>query len=155
MSLAAKFQARYSAKRVLQLTNPDLPASTATVDTDRLEAAADDAEAEFLALAGVTYDDDNARHVAAAVLGVEWRLMKAAAFKGDEVKQAWEDFKAACDRFALTGGGRDRIQPTSSSVLTPSDETTGARPDFDRGRWRDVVPTMPGGEDDDDDLRLY
>lgn len=152
MTLAAKFQARYSAARVLQLTNPDDPASTNSVDSDRLTAAAEDAEEEFKALAGVAYDDDNRRHVAAAVLGVEWRLLTYSGNgQGKVVQKAFDLFEAACLRLAKTGGGLDRILPDTDSVLLPTEQSADSRPDFDRRNWGDVVLGMPGGTDDEDE----
>lgn len=132
MSLSAKFQARYSASRVAALTNPDQPASTSTADTTRLDAASEDAAAEFLAVCGVAYDDTDTRHVAVAVLAVEWKLLAYQGQHTEVAEKAAEAFLAAAERYALTGGGRARQGPVTTSVLTPSSEVTGARPDMDR-----------------------
>lgn len=147
MTLVTNFQARYSSTRVLQLSNPD-DAAAVVIDTARLQAAADDIEfGEFPQICGVAYDDTDARHVAVAVLGVEWRLLRYQGVTAAGLTGARTEFAEAAERFALAGGGRDRITPKSSSNLRTNSESTTMAPDFARGNFCDVVPNLPQGGD--------
>ena len=148
MTLVTNFQARYSNARALQLTNPD-EANATLPDAARLQAAADDIQfGEFEQICGVAYDDTNPRHVAVAVLGVEWRLLKYQGLSaGSAVTAAFTTFNEAAERFAIAGGGRDRITPKSSSVLREIRESSTMAPDFARGNLDDVIPNLPQGGD--------
>lgn len=146
MALSTEVAARYSNVRLVALTNPDTPASTSTVDATRLAAACADAEAEFAAVCGAAYDGTNAKHVAVAVLAVEWKLLGYSGSQDVATKLAGEAFLAAAERFALTGGGRARILPQTSSQLTPSQEVPSGvevRPDFDRSNLSGATLRAP------------
>lgn len=147
MTLVTNFQARYSNARVLQLTNPD-DANATSFDAARLQAAADDIQfGEFEQICGVAYDDANPRHVAVAVLGVEWRLLRYQGVTAGGLTGARTEFTEAAERFSIAGGGRDRITPKSSSVLREIRESPSMAPDFARGNFDDVVPNLPQGGD--------
>jgi hypothetical protein len=134
VTLELAVTARVSNARLVQLTNPDNPQAT-TVDAARLSAAATDAQADMLRESGRTYDDTNAVHVSMGVLGVICRLKvimgEPAAFDSAECS-AWNTALAA-----LKSG---RIAPVTDSMLTPSTEQSGARPDADRATFDDAVP---------------
>ena len=66
MTLADETQSRYGASRLVELTNPNSPAST-TLDSTRLGLASTDAQARFQSRVGVAFDLANARHVDVAV----------------------------------------------------------------------------------------
>ncbi len=74
MTLRAEFEARFSVARVIQLTNPDVKASS--VDDARLDLAVKDAEAQFEDWVNAELDLGNPRHVAVAVSLVEVMLIE-------------------------------------------------------------------------------
>lgn len=148
MALTDEVITRYSNARLVQLTNPDAARGTTSVDTTRLAAAATDAAAEFALLAGTAYDGTDAGHVAAAVLGVIWKLETYAGPAGANTERSWAAFSEACERVARTEG-RNRVWPTGTGTLDPSTEVANSRPDQDRMRWDDVTPRLPGGYADD------
>jgi hypothetical protein len=65
MTLATVVTARVSAQRLVNLTNPDLPAPT-TLDSTRLAAACADAAAEFEVYTGDVFDEADARHISSS-----------------------------------------------------------------------------------------
>ena len=150
MALVDQVALRYSNARLVALTNPDQPGSTTTVDSARLAAAAADAEAEFRAVCGVAYDDTDARHVAVAVLAVEWKLLAYTGLHSEVSKTVEAAFLAAAERYALTGGGRHRVGPATSSPLQPSVQESGTRPDFDREHFQAIQLRPPRGRSTDD-----
>ena len=134
MALWDEVVTRYSADRLVKLTNPE-DATATSIDTNRSAAAVADAAAEFEVETGVAYDNTIARHVGAAVEGVVYYLMLRQGPMGSEGLTAQRD----AWRQKLTGvsrtTGRNRIMPSTTSVYTPSVvDTSGGvvRPDFDR-----------------------
>ena len=147
MSLVSQVQGRYSTAALLQLTNPDDTAAVA-YDATRLAYAATDVAAEFEVLAGVAYDDTDARHVAVCVEGVVAFLMWRVGTKGGEaLANAWR-------KRAETYGkvmGRDAILPGTNSLMQPT--VPGAngetvRPPFDDRVMQGVLLDPPSSPSD-------
>lgn len=149
MALSDRVTARVPNSVLVRLTNPGAPAGAAatSVDTTLLANAASDAEASFLQECGVAYDDTNAAHYYPAVLAVLWHLKSYSDLDAPTVEKAEQKFRDAARRYALAGGGRDRLLPKSTSTLVPSEPPTGVdiRPDSDRSRWEDLTTFLPGG----------
>jgi len=144
MALADEVIARLSNSLLVRLTNPDSTGNA--IDTDRLDAAVADVQAEFPASAGEEFDLANPAHVSMAVEGVEARLRYVSTGKDEK----WVAFLARLTSYA-DAGPRARVTPRTTSELTPSRERRGTetvRPDFDRGRFDDVAPAGPVVGDD-------
>lgn len=140
MTLYAKAVARFSSERLINLSNPDDPTASA-IDTDRLQAAADDAEAMFETVTGVDYDDDDVMHVAYAVAGVDLLLRLRA--QGKSVFND-PDFKAWKESLREIAGtqGRAAFAPLGTTAYEPSSPETG-RPPFDQRNWDDIRIRAP------------
>ena len=155
MALATHVQARYATDQLANLTNPNDRTAT-TVGTTYLGYAVTAAQSDFLTYAHLSYDDTNEEHVEIGCEGVVAHLHKygAVGAAAGISKELLDDFRARLRQLAL-GGPRARITPTSTSVLTPSPEQTDAgetvRPDFDRERFRDLIPSAPRLTDADDE----
>lgn len=130
MALSDEVVARYSAQRLLNLTNPDNPAATSNNATT-LAAACTDAAADFKILAGVVFDVTDARHVSVAVRGVIAYLYQ---YMDNAAKApAMADFHYRLKDLAKVTG-RDRLLPQTSSHLQPTvpgSDGRQARPAFD------------------------
>lgn len=148
MALEDEVKARYSNQLLVQWTNPQLSSAT-TIDETRLSKASRDVEGWFKIIAGVAYDNDDARHVSVAVDGVEARLKNIA---GLEVNSEWSNWKEDLGKLALVTG-RDRIPPTTSSTLDPTDERSGDAPWGDRNVFRRMIPNSPASDSRPDNTR--
>lgn len=145
MTLVTNTTARISNQRLVELTNPKDRAATG-VDAAILALAATDTEAEWQVHAGVLYDDTDAVHVAACVHGVIYYLLTYKGLFTDEWTQAETRWQTMLTNAARTLG-RNKISPTTNSVLVPSSEKIGnetVKPDFDRRNFGDYVPGPPG-----------
>lgn len=147
MALWDEVAARYSSRQLVALTNPDSQGQT-SVDTGRAAAAVADVEGDFLTYAKTAYDGTNKAHVAVGVSGVLAYLVARGGAAAGVATVTLKDFQ---ERLAML---RPRLLPTSESQLQPTDEFASrdtVRPDFDRGRFRHVIPDgpRPGGEDDE------
>jgi len=144
MTLATEVQARYPATRLVQLTNPGDESGT-TLDATILGYAATDVQADFEIYAGVEYDGTDARHVSVAVEGVMAKLYQRTETPGSKADKLHDQY---IERVRSLGKvtGRNRVTPTSSSVLTPTSEREGTetvRPDSDRPDFEDYVANAP------------
>lgn len=145
MALTTQVTTRLSTTLLRALTNPDAP-SASSVDSTRLAAAATDVEADFRIIAGISYDDSDARHVAVAVAGVVAKLKLAGSASQDRAQKEEERFhKRLADLAKVTS--RSRLAPKSTSDLTPSSELPESgrdvRPDFDRTHFGSMIPDSP------------
>jgi hypothetical protein len=144
MGLADDFKNRFSSERQITLTNPDKPEAT-TVDAARLALAVTDVQADFEIYAGVVYSDSEPRHVSVGVEGVMLKLMaRMAGVDPDSIRKSWLDRLESLAKVT----GRNRIVPTTDSILTPSSEQIGTdeiRPDLDREHFGQFIPGTPGG----------
>jgi len=148
MALADEVTARYGDQFLVNLTNP-FDEEPTTVDTTRLAKAVLDVIADFKTYASVEYDNDEDQHVSLACEGVIVKLMVRCGELKPEAEKAWrkEDLK---EGLALVTG-RDRLLPTTNSILQTSSEARGSMPvraDFDRERWDKFVPGEPSISED-------
>lgn len=148
MPLGTHFQNRYSAKLVRQLTNPDVVNAT-SVDSTRLDNGVTDAQAWFRQGVGVTYDDNDTRHVFVACLALEVILKERADRYGDALDRLREHVEALMAQLAKTQG-RDRLLPRTTSVVSPTSEDVAGvqdRPLFDKDRFAGLKPDTPPAGD--------
>jgi len=144
MALAAEVTARYPGSRLIQLTNPG-DQSAAAVDATVLGLAVTDVQADFEIIAGIEYDNSEARHVSVAVWGVIAKLAgwsEAAGSTGVKLHEAWIE---RLEQLAKVTG-RDRVPVTTSSQVTPTDErqtTETVRPWSDHPHFDDLVARPP------------
>jgi hypothetical protein len=117
-----------SSARLIQLTNDDTSATT--INDDILDAACDDAIAMFHDVVGIEFDDTNNTHVYIAVQAV---ILFLEEYKSRDAGILLGRRKSV---FAALSGLRGRVYITAqtNSVLAPSKETSGAKPDMDKSR---------------------
>lgn len=144
--LTAEVLRRYSRQFLIELTNQDEQGAQ-QVDMARMQAAADDAEAQFLTEGGVVYDGENKTHVRVCQLGAIFFLHQFTGRFTDALGQAREAWVSSLLRFSRASGDRARLLPVTNSPLEPSTQREGTRPDFDRTRLQDVVLRMPGADE--------
>lgn len=140
------YQSRFSTQLRTNWSRPQDSSST-TPDTT-LETLADtDVVGEFKKR-GITTDATDDRQVTTAMSGIIARLMFYTQAPG--WGEAWGSFKEDLALLAETGP-RDRIVPATDSLLSPSEDTSGALPVFDReqfGRYATGAPNPnPTGQD--------
>lgn len=159
--LSDAFEARYSAQRIVEWTNPGVPAAT-TKDSARLLLACADAEADFLTYTRTAFDSTDAAGLLAqqkpvAFVGVRAYLLSWLDQAGGD-KAIAEYHRRLRELEKVTGG--DRVLPTTSSNLVPSavprNPGTTARPDFDDSIFDNQRLSAPsaagsGSADDWDD----
>lgn len=143
--LATEVQNRYSAEKLIQLTNPDLP-NASSVDSTRLANAVLDVIADFDIIANTTFDQTDTRHIAVGCEGVILKLqMRQLNVDPSDLRKQWNEMLEALGQSV---GGRDKTQPVTDAVATPSSEQaeTGqvVRPLFDRSRFDRALPQPPG-----------
>lgn len=124
--LSVHAQARIGADRLKQLTNYD--ATATTLNATVLESACADAMGQFRYMSGFEPDTSNYTHVAILVKGVQYYLESYKARDSNQI----QFFEKAFTRDCM--GLRDKLcfLPSSNSVLVPSTERQGSRPDMDR-----------------------
>lgn len=143
--LATEVQARYSAEKLIQLTNPDLPNANA-IDTTRLANAVADVIADFDIIANTTFNQTDSRHIAVGCEGVILKLqMRQLNVDPSDLRKQWNEMLEALGQSI---GGRDKTQPVSDAVAVPSSEQAESgqtvRPLFDRTRFDRALPQPPG-----------
>lgn len=132
------YQARFSTQLRTNWSRPQN--STATTPDTTLETLADtDVVGEFKKR-GITPDNTLDTHVTTAMSGIIGRLMFYTQSPG--WGEAWGSFKDDLELLAETTS-RDRITPTTDSLLSPSTDVIGALPDFDRDQFKGYVPGAP------------
>jgi hypothetical protein len=140
--LATEVQARYSAEKIAQLTNPDVP-NALTVDTVRLANAVRDVISDFNVHANTVFDQTNDDHIATGVEGVILKLqMRQLNADPSDLRKQWIEMLEALGQSV---GGRTKTQPVSDAVATPSADEVGSHPEFDRSRFDHLTPNSPGG----------
>ena len=145
MALIDEVKSRIPTQKLVELTNVDDPSIKIITDI-RLAKAVTDTEADFEVHTGVVYDNSNAKHVNASVIGVVRKLqldkLESSAFKNHE---AWHK---SLERLRLVTGN-NRIKPKSSSKLTPAKEAPNGeivRPHFDvEDGFGDIIPEQRSG----------
>ena len=153
MALIDRVKARVSTELLAQLTQKD-SRQVSTVDDTVLNLAIDDVVADVAVFAGVTYDNDDARHVAYAVRGVLLYL-RVNQGRTEGAYERLRDWQESMNRGLRLVTGNNRFSIKSSSALTPSDEAPGGatvRPYFDERVIDDVVPRSRDSDDFTRDL---
>lgn len=140
MALTDEVISRYSNQILVNVSNPQSTVTT-TVDTTRLGLASTDVQAIFTKH-GLTYDNSIATHVQTAVGGVFARLSVMTGQLGAD--SLWKSFLEDMKLLVETTS-RDRIAPTTDSLLTATEDTIGSRPASDRKNFYGYVSKPPGG----------
>lgn len=140
------YQSRFSTQLRTNWSRPQN--SSATTPDTALETLADtDTVGEFKKR-GITPSASNDTHVTTAMAGIIARLMFYTQSPG--WGEAWGSFKEDLALLAETGP-RNRVMPTTDSLLSPSEDVSGALPKFDRdqfGRYTSSSPDPnPTGQD--------
>jgi hypothetical protein len=134
------YQARFSTQLRTNWSNPQN--SSATTPNTTLEDLADtDVVGEFKKR-GITPDNTLDTHVTTAMSGMIGRLMFYTQSPG--WGEAWGSFKDDVELLAQTTS-RDRIMPTTDSLLVPSEDTSGGLPMFDRENFKNYLTNPPDG----------
>lgn len=145
MALIDEYRLRYSTEIRTQVSNPQDSTPT-TPDTSKEGYAADDVEGEFLKH-GIEIDVTDKRHVTTGVRGIYARLLVYTGQAGGSAE--WDDFMRDLERLSKTTS-RDRILPTSDSLLTASDDVPGALPAADRKQFDGYIPGSPANPSNQD-----
>lgn len=134
------YQARFSTQLRTNWSNPQN--SSATTPSTTLETLADtDVVGEFKKR-GITPDSTLDTHVTTAMSGIIARLMFYTQCPG--WGEAWGSFKDDVELLAQTTS-RDRIMPTTDSLLVPTQDTAGDLPVFDRDNFQNYQSNPPNG----------
>lgn len=145
MALLDEYRLRYSTQIRRNVSNPQ-DSTASDPDTAREGYAADDVEGEFLKH-GIEIDVTDKRHVTTGVRGIYARLLVYTGQAGGSAE--WDDFMRDLERLSKTTS-RDRILPTSNSLLTASDDVPGALPAADRRQFDGYVPGSPANPSNQD-----
>ena len=151
-ALAEAVTLRYPEQVLKELTNVRDPSAT-SVDSQRLEQAVTSVQVYFSTYAQESYDSTVGIHVEVGVRGVIALLQSWGGSAQGVSKIRWdawlEEVKAVRDTRA-----RARIEPATTSELTPSDEVDGGqevRPFADRQRYRRMLPQQGTRNEDGQD----
>jgi len=145
MALAAEVTARYPSARLIQLTRPGTQTAT-TVDATLLGKACTDVEADFEIIAGIAYDNSDARHVSVAVWGVVSKLAQWSEAAGSTAIALADAWVERLEQLAKVTG-RNRMVPKTKSVYTHTSEQQDAEtvvPWDDWTNYDDLIPKDPG-----------
>ena len=138
-ALDAEVRSRYSTQYLVNLTQPD-DASATTEDTDRMDAAVADTQADFAVEVGLEYEAANTAHI---VIGVEGVIVHLLERTGRGEKPTRERYDRYIERLRSL---RARILPGTTSKVTPTPERGNpVRPIFDYPRFDGVNPDAPHG----------
>ena len=139
MTLLADYQSRYSTQIRTNVSNPQ-DSSPTTPDTAQETLAAADAQADFEAICGVVYSSDNPTHVSA---GVPLVFAKLQVYTGHADETYYSAALDRCHKHYRLVLGRNRISPSTNSTLSPTTETAGDTPAFDRGIFKNYIGNAP------------
>ena len=138
-ALDAEVRSRYSTQYLVNLTQPD-DASATTEDTDRMDAAVADTQADVAVEVGLEYEAANTAHI---VIGVEGVIVHLLERTGRGEKTTRERYDRYIERLRSL---RARILPGTTSKVTPTPERGNpVRPIFDYPRFDGVNPDAPHG----------
>jgi len=126
MTLATEVESRYGTNFLIQLTNDDGTATTS--DATRLAAAASDAQGHFRRLTGLAPDITQDWHLHLLCEGVVAYLERYKARDSSIMNSRMKNFVDGCIELRKTA----TFTWQTTSVLTPSPETSGVKPDMDR-----------------------
>lgn len=116
--------------------------STSTTPSTTMEGYADADVIGQFSMYGITADDTDARHVAVAIAGIRARLLFYTGIP--DWRSEWDGFKEDLKLLAETTS-RDRVSPTTDSLLEPTEDTTGDLPAFDRKEFDNYRSDPPVG----------
>lgn len=116
--------------------------STSTTPNTTMEGYADDDVVSQFKMVGITPDNTDDRHVAVAIAGIRARLMFYVGIP--DWRTEWDGFKDDL-KFLTETTSRDRISPTTDSLLEPTEDTTGDLPAFDRKEFDHYRSDAPQG----------
>lgn len=142
MAISADVISRVPDAILIGLTNPRGGAAPTSVGSTLLTRACDSIQTWFGTYAQETYDSTVAIHVEVAVKGVVALLKRWGAGEYALAAEDWAAFKSECETVRNTRA-RARIEPATTSELTPSDEVDGSaevRPWADPDRYRGFLP---------------
>ncbi len=142
MTLLADYQARYSDQLRVNWSNPQDSAPT-TADTTQETYAAADAQADFEAICGVAYSSSNATHVSAGVPLVAAKLM---VLTGQADETYYDKALDRCRNIYRLVLGRNRVEPTTDSTLSPTLDQANQLPWSDRQNFEKYIGNGPDGE---------
>jgi hypothetical protein len=132
------YQSRFSTQLRTNWSRPQ-DSSSSTPDTT-LETTADTDVVGQFKMVGISPDSTDDRHVAVAVGGIRARLMFYCGIP--DWRSEWDGFKDDLKLLTETTS-RDRISPTTDSLLEPTQDTLGALPAFDRKEFDNYVTDAP------------
>jgi hypothetical protein len=92
----------------------------------------------------VAFDETIKVHVAAVSFGTLYYLHSYSGMQTDAMDKAQTRWETWLNRASERIGDRSRLLPQTSSPLKVTEQPLDTAPDFDRGRWQDVVPDLPG-----------
>ena len=150
MTLLAQFKLRLSAQLLITWTNPDDPTANASDDVFLQDACDDVEDGEFVAWMGEDYDETIKSHILAAVQLVKLKLVEMGAAPNITYEKMLEQTEKRIERYRNVRS-RDRVAPTSSSQLTPSDEVQSGqtrRPAMDDQFFGSIIPEDPPSDSD-------
>jgi hypothetical protein len=141
MTLSTDVQDRVPSAILVGLTNPRGGAAPTSIGSTLLTQACTSIEAWFGTYAQEAYDSSVPIHVEVAVKGVVALLKRWGAGEYALATEDWAAFKSECETVKNTRA-RARIEPATTSELTPSDEVVNGevRPFADRTRWAGYLP---------------
>ena len=134
------YQARFSTQLRTNWSNPQN--SSATTPNTTLEGLSDDDVVGEFKKRGITPDNTKDTHITTSMSGIIARLMFYTQSPG--WGEAWGSFKDDLELLAQTTS-RDRIMPTTDSVLVPSTDTPGSVPTFDKENFQNYQTNPPDG----------
>lgn len=127
--LSSAVEARYGAKYLYNMTNPDDSTAT-TVNSTIMDAASADVIGAFQMETGVAFAADNSTHMYIAIEGVAARLESYKSRDSGIMNSRWNHFLGALTSFRK----KRAVLPDSNSMLQAYKETSLVRPDMSRDR---------------------
>lgn len=134
------WNARLSTQLRTSWSNPQ--DSSATTPSVTLETLADADVVGQFKMYGITPDNTDDRHVSVAIGGIRARLMFYTGIP--DWRTEWDGFKEDLKLLTETTS-RDRISPTTDSLLSPTEDTLGDLPAFDRKEFDHYRTDAPQG----------
>ncbi len=137
MSFLTEYRVRFSAEIRTNISNPQNSGAT-TPDTTLEGYAYQDVLGEFKKR-GITPDETDTGQIGTAINGIKARLLVFTAQTDDS---AWKEFKADV-KFLAETTSRDRIIPSTDSLLNPSFDQLNSLPQTDMREFKGYVPGAP------------
>lgn len=148
MALIDDVTARVPSAILIGLTNPRGGAAPTSNNSTLLTQACTSIQTWFATYAQEAYDSTVGIHVEVCVKGVVALLKRWGAGEYALASEDWAAFKTECETVRSTRA-RARIQPRTTGVQVPTADDPNGKPPFDDMRFRDIVPTLTAGPDDD------